>query len=257
MSVTINDRESREKKARCDNCRKIGHFKKHCPLLVPVSTPLPVSIPPSTPPAPKPISTQACSLCKNHTNEQCPYQNKTLDNETDLREFLVQCWKFDRFNIELVDHSTDMPQTVSLTCTTKVRCREGRTARVQHVDHPSPLTKSIQKILDVDTMEEIIDVIKRFNFFQSVTYNLTTLTYRGVLKTLKEKKVIDYTYVAEDKRSGCNLIKYLRINNTIIDKVIIQTDPYEPQLIKMYEEIMNVDTQPLFHNIQKLELKYV
>ncbi len=76
------------------------------------------------------------------------------------------------------------------------------------------------------------DTIKKFSDikYKSVKYfwkNVTkygtpvriyfSLSYSSMIKMLNEKGLVKYTHVAEDKRSGCNLIKLLEIDGVAVE----------------------------------------
>ena len=101
-----------------------------------------------------------------------------------------------------------------------------------------------------DTIEKLSNIKYKSvkHFWKNITKYGTpiriyfSLCYYSMIKMLNEKGLVKYTYVAEDKRSGCNLIKFLEIDGVSVEHNVHQDcirsetqGQFYPQIVKLFE----------------------
>jgi len=171
-----------------------------------------------------------CDLCEptydyyiilsngNHTNEECPHQNKVLKNHDKLKLFgLCQ-----RTMIITYEHQSKMMD---------MKCHISKSL-VFTITHKSlKYSPSHIKFL-FDSRYQIFDIMARYDIFKTLRYR--TLPKFFTIHNLDFHKTIvanwyfinmyltsigkiKHTYIAEDKRSGLNLLKYIEIDGVKVN----------------------------------------
>ena len=201
---------ARERNSRCHKCNNFGHQKRNCPTnklnkpLIPSSTLIKDYLSLNTSSYVKNIKEvkkfllrcEHKNICFQFILNQC-FENKTskflLGTNTIARMTGVFKSIKDK-NIFFID---------SINCIAWGRhCRE--TYPEIALFHQLKLKKMLKLI---NSKKTLIDI----------SCNIYEKSWTDILSELQTANKISYTYVAEDKRSGCNLVQYLEIDGKKVD----------------------------------------
>ena len=242
----------RSKTARCHSCGQMGHFKNNCPIN-------------NQPNLTKTIYQSNESFCQNlgktiYKSNESFGQKKNIINSDQVRNFLNNCKKYYKFVLYLNDHTGKEIQIVCLANPfSEYGCRAPRVSSVnnRNPDYSDPIIYSLNNC----PYDQIIEVMQRYPNFSKIVCNFYQLTYEQILEELQSIDKLAYTMVYEDKRSGYNLVKYLTIEGESINYVACDIDRkrdnfYRNKIIKLYEKVKNVDTEPLFNNPVDINIIY-
>ena len=105
----------------------------------------------------------------------------------------------------------------------------------------------------------------RQHIFLKISCNMYEKTYFEMCNDLKNAGKLDYTFVAEDKRSGCNLIKFLMIGDKAVDHNAHRdaicfgrkNEMYYKTIMKLYEDTFNIDNaEKIWENNESVDVIY-
>lgn len=171
-----------------------------------------------------------CDLCEiiydyyiilsngNHTNEECPHQNKVLKNHEQFKLFGL-CRRTMIITYEWQNKTIDMKSFISKDLLFKIKQKSLK------------YTASNIKFL-FDDRYQIFDIMARYDIFKTLRYrtlpkffNIHNFDFQKTIVTnwyfinmyLTSIGKIKHTYIAEDKRSGLNLLKYIEIDGVKVN----------------------------------------
>ena len=171
-------RDERRKTAKCHLCGEIGHVKFDCP-----KKSIAKSVQISTPP-----------------------QIKTIQNPPEIKNIntiLRYCREF-----RYVTITFDNGKKSQICCSYDEKGKGD--GKVRYLPYESDQLYDIQ----YKTVKYFWDNITKYRIPISLDF---TLYYNVMIQMLGEKKLVKYTYAAEDKRSGCNLLKLLEIDGVPVN----------------------------------------
>ncbi len=200
----------KERKERCHECGQSGHKKRDCPqknknkknILSKKKT---------------------CFLCYNdsylsyffgntHSNKNCPHQNRKLLNVNYLKELISR-------DITLIyDYN-------GKECITRGYIQNDEIFKISEINNDVEralngkwFSKVVKKISRIPIFKKIIytTIPKSFKIYDNID-NIMCRNWYFINMELSRLGKIKHTYVAEDKRSGSNLLKYLEIDGKPVE----------------------------------------
>lgn len=188
----------REKNSVCHKCGKYGHQKRNC------------------------ASKGTSKTSKTSKTSITSKTSKTPITPVTVKSSIINLKKINNFLVKCADR----PFGIEFKHKNKLTSVYGKFKdgmfRIKAVDNTSwskYCRDEFPEVLGLSNayFTNLLKVMEQNPIFTKITCNMYKITWSDILEELRKANKLKYTYVAEDKRSGCNLLQILEIDGEIIN----------------------------------------
>ena len=192
----------RERNSRCHKCNKFGHQKRNCPQNRPIVS-----------------SNSLISSMGDYLSSYLSLNTSSyVKNIKEVKKFLLRCEY--RYNIcfkfmlgtNTITYMTGQFKSIkdeNIFFIDSINC----VAWGRHCQETYPEIALFHQL----KLKKMLKLIDSSKILTDISCNIYEKRWSDILSELQTANKIKYTYVAEDKRSGCNLVKYLEIDGKKVD----------------------------------------